>query len=326
MKLLMIGGTGLISSAVVALASQQNHEVTILNRGSASRSLLPPGVRTIQGDSNDEEGMRQLMDGQFFDTIVNFVLFTPEQAKRDVRLFKDHCHQYIFISSASAYRKPAKEWWITESTPLGNRYWQYSRDKEAAELVFLEAHRQEGFPITIVRPSSTYGKGKMPVAIHGKSGSFSVLKRMLEGKPVLVPGDGTSIWTLTWNEDFAVGFTGLFGQSQAIGQAYHITSDEALSWNSIYETIAQTLGVEAKLRHVSTEDLIKVAPEQEGPLLGDKANSVVFDNSKIKRMVPSFVMKTPFHIGADIVWKTIKRSPELQVEDPEFDRLCDHFL
>ncbi len=326
MKILIIGGTGLISTAVVELASKQNHDVTIVNRGSAPKSPVPPNVKVLQGDCNDEAAMRQLMTGRFFDTIVNFVLFTPEQAQRDVRLYREHCHQYIFISSASAYRKPAKEWWITESTPLGNQFWQYSRDKEAAELVFLEAYKQDAFPVTIVRPSSTYSKYKMPVALHGKKGSFSVLKRMLEGKYVLVPGDGTSLWTQTWNEDFAVAFTGLFGQNEAIGQAYHITSDEALTWNSIYETIARTLGVEPKLRHVSAEDLIKVAPEQEGPLLGDKVNSVVFDNAKIKRLVPGFVAKTPFHVGAGIVWETIKDSPELKVEDPEFDRLCEYFL
>ena len=240
MKLLIIGGTGLISTAVVRLAVQQGHEVTILNRGSSGKPE-PSDVEVLHGDINDEAGMADLLGDRRFDTVVNFVVYTAEQAEREIRLFSDRCSQYIFISSASAYRKPPREWIITESTPLGNRYWGYSRDKEACEQVYLAAHQASGFPVTIVRPSHTYDKGKMPVALHGGKGSYPVLKRMLEGKPVIVPGDGSSLWTLTWNEDFALAFNGLFGHPETIGQAYHITSDEALTWNSIYRTIAQTM-------------------------------------------------------------------------------------
>lgn len=325
MNILIIGGTGLISTEVVALALKQGHKVTVMNRGSSGK-ILNPDIEEIVGDINDETGAEALLKDRTFDVVVNFVVYTPDQAERDIRLFRDRCSQYIFISSASAYRKPVREWVITESTPLGNRFWPYSQDKEACEAVYMKAWREQGFPVTVVRPSHTYSQDKMPVAIHGGKGSYAVLKRMQEGKPVLVPGDGSSLWTLTWNVDFAAAFNGLFGLYEAIGQAYHITSDEALSWDMIYRTIGEALGVEPNLRHVSSDDIVAQDPEQRGPLLGDKSNSAVFDNTKIKRAVPGWTAKVRFHEGARIVWDYIQKHPELHEEDPEFDSFTESFL
>lgn len=324
MKILIIGGTGIISSAVVERALADGHQVTILNRG--KKPQLHPEAEHLIGDSNDVEAMQALLRDRSFDIVANFVLFTPDQAQRDVHLFEGKCRQYMYISSASAYRKPATHWLLTESTPLGNAYWDYSRAKEEAEQVFLNAHRTMDFPVTIVRPSHTYGFGKMPTAVHGANGAVPVLKRMLDGKPVILPGDGSSLWTVTWNEDLAKGFNGLFGCTDSIGQAYHITSDEAYTWNSIYQIIGFALGVTPIIHYVTSRDLIAKDPALEGPLLGDKAVSTVFDNTKIKRAVPSFICETSFRMGAAKVIQYLDQHPELwDVEDAAFDAFCDSF-
>ena len=328
MKILIIGGTGTISSAITRQLAESDHELWLLNRGSR-RNEVPENVKQIVADINDEPEVRRLLAGHQFDSVCEFIGFLPSQVERDIRLFTGITRQYVFISSASAYNKPVRCHIITEATTLANPYWQYSRDKIACEEVLMNAYRTQGFPVTIVRPSHTYCERSIPVSVHGTKGSWQVLQRMLQGKPVIVQGDGSSLWTLTWNEDFARGFIGLLGNPKAIGEAFQITSDESLTWNQIYQTIAGTLGVELHACHVASDFLAAVAPKEydfEGNLLGDKAATVVFDCSKLKQAVPGFVATTPFHMGAERTIANILAHPELQVPDPEFDIWCDKVI
>ena len=327
MKALLIGGTGTISMAITRLlASKKDWEVYLLNRGSR-RAEVPETVRWIQADISDEEAVRQALAGMKFDCVCEFIGFVPEQVERDIRLFTGRTKQYIYISSASAYHKPAKDYRITEGTALANPYWQYSRDKIACEDILMKAYREHGFPVTIVRPSHTYDNRNVPLGVHGNNGSYQVLKRMLEGKPVIIHGDGTSLWTMTHNSDFAVGYVGLMGNPHAIGEAFQITNDETLTWNQIYQAIADALGVELKACHVSSEFLAAVSDyDFTGSLIGDKANSVVFDNSKLKRAVPDFHPTVRFEEGIRDIIANIMAHPELQKEDPEFDAWCDRVI
>ena len=328
MKILIIGGTGTISSAVARLLAESGHELWLLNRGNRA-SEMPAGVQHIAADINDERLVEERLGDQVFDAVCEFIGFLPFQVERDYRLFRNRTHQYIYISSASAYRKPAQGYLITEETPLVNPYWQYSRDKAACEALLMKHFREDGFPVTIVRPSHTYGERSVPVGVHGMKGSWQVLKRMLDGKPVLIQGDGSSLWTMTWNEDFARGYIGLVGNPRALGEAFHITSDESLTWNQIHETIAAALGVPLKPCHVASDFLSAVAPQaydMEGKLLGDKAVSVVFDNAKLKSLVPGFHAQVPFADGVRRTIDYIMKHPELQVEDPEFDAWCDRVV
>ena len=327
MKALLIGGTGTISMAITRLlASKKDWEVYLLNRGSR-RAEVPETVRWIQADISDEEAVRQALAGMKFDCVCEFIGFVPAQVQRDIRLFTGRTKQYIYISSASAYHKPAKDYRITEGTALANPYWQYSRDKIACEDILMKAYREHGSPVTIVRPSHTYDNRNVPLGVHGNNGSFQVLKRMLEGKPVIIHGDGTSLWTMTQNSDFAVGYVGLMGNPHAIGEAFQITNDETLTWNQIYQAIADALGVELKAYHVSSEFLAAVSDyDFTGSLIGDKANSVVFDNSKLKRAVPDFHPTVRFEEGIRDTIANIMAHPELQKEDPEFDAWCDRVI
>ena len=327
MKALLIGGTGTISMAITRLlASKKDWEVYLLNRGSR-RAEVPETVRWIQADISDEEAVRQALGGMKFDCVCEFIGFVPAQVQRDIRLFTGRTKQYIYISSASAYHKPAKDYRITEGTALANPYWQYSRDKIACEDILMKAYREHQFPVTIVRPSHTYDNRNVPLGVHGNNGSFQVLKRMLEGKPVIIHGDGTSLWTMTQNSDFAVGYVGLMGNPHAIGEAFQITNDETLTWNQIYQAIADALGVELKAYHVSSEFLAAVSDyDFTGSLIGDKANSVVFDNSKLKRAVPDFHPTVRFEEGIRDTIANILAHPELQKEDPEFDVWCDRVI
>ena len=327
MKALLIGGTGTISMAITRLlASKKDWEVYLLNRGSR-RAEVPETVRWIQADISDEEAVRQALGGMKFDCVCEFIGFVPAQVQRDIRLFTGRTKQYIYISSASAYHKPAKDYRITEGTALANPYWQYSRDKIACEDILMKAYREHQFPVTIVRPSHTYDNRNVPLGVHGNNGSFQVLKRMLEGKPVIIHGDGTSLWTMTQNSDFAVGYVGLMGNPHAIGEAFQITNDETLTWNQIYQAIADALGVELKAYHVSSEFLAAVSDyDFTGSLIGDKANSVVFDNSKLKRAVPDFHPTVRFEEGIRDTIANIMAHPELQKEDPEFDAWCDRVI
>ena len=325
MKALFIGGTGTISSAITRLVAQTpGWELYLLNRGT-HKNEVPKNVKTIIADINDEAAAEMALAGMSFDVVCDFIGFVPEQVERDYRLFKGRTKQYMYISSASAYQKPAVNYLINEGTPLANPYWQYSRDKIACEEFLMEKYRSEGYPITIIRPSHTYDERKLPTGVHGAIGSWQLAKRLLEGKPVIVQGDGSSLWTMTHNSDFAKGFVGLMGNAHAIGNAFQITSDETLSWNQIYESLARALGVECKLYHVASDFLAAVGPQYdlEGGLLGDKAVSVVFDNRKLKRAVPGFTATVRFDEGVRRTVEHILAHPELQQEDPEFDAWCD---
>ncbi len=322
MKALLIGGTGTISTEISKRLIQLGWELTLLNRGNTG-AFVPEGARVIKVDVNDEAAVDTLLGDERFDVVADFIVFTPEQAQRDIRLFRERTAQYIFISSASAYQKPLSSPYITESTPLHNPYWGYSRNKTIIEELLMDAYRKAGFPVTIVRPSHTYNERSMPIGLHGQKGSFAVVERIRTGRKVIVPGDGLTLWTVTHARDFAVGFCGLMGNIHAIGEAVHITSDEKLTWNQIHECVGRAVGCAPKLVHIASETLAKLGPDWEGALIGDKSNTVLFDNSKLKRLVPEFCATTRFDQGAREVVDYIYSHPECQTPDPEFDAWCD---
>ncbi|MCR5045909.1 MAG: SDR family oxidoreductase [Treponema sp.] len=329
-KALFIGGTGTISSAIVRELSQKDDwEVWLLNRGN-KKERVPANVHQIVCDISNEDDAKQKLSGMEFDVVNEFIGFVPEQVERDYRLFKGKTKQYIYISSASAYNKPAASYVITEGTTLANPHWEYSRNKIACEEFLMKKYREENFPVTIVRPSHTYDERNVPLGVHGKKGFYQVIKRMIDKKPVIIQGDGTSLWHLTFNEDFATGYIGLMMNRHAIGEAFQITGDEVLSWNQIYQTIADALGVELKAYHVASEYLSAVGDklgfDYEGSLTGDKSVSVVFDNSKLKRIVPQMQTRIPFNKGVRIALDYVLSHPECQVEDPEFDEWCDKVI
>jgi nucleoside-diphosphate-sugar epimerase len=295
MRVLFVGGTGAISTACTQLAPQLGIDLTLLNRGRRPVAI-PAGVKTLTADIDDIARVKHMLDGEF-DAIVDWIAFTSDQVERDIRLFAGHTRQYVFISSASAYQKPATRYLITESTPLANPHWEYSRNKIACEERLLRAYREEGFPVTIVRPSYTYGDTCIPYCVNSWEKQYTVVDRMLRGKKIIVPGDGSSLWVLTHNSDFAKGFCGLLGHRQAIGHAFHITSDEVLTWEQICRTMAEAAGVEANIIHIPSDYIVACLPQYEGGLIGDKSVSVVFDNSKIKRFVPGFCATTTFAQG-----------------------------
>ena len=325
---LFIGGTGTISMAITrSLAKNEGWHLTLLNRGNR-KADIPDGVDVINVDINDEEAAAKVLEGKNFDTVCDFIGFVPSQLERDYRLFKGKVKQFMYISSASAYGKPVADYRITEGTALANPYWEYSRNKIACEDFLMKKFREEGFPVTIIRPSHTYDERSIPMGVHGSKGSFQVIKRMMEGKPVIVHGDGTSLWTMTFNEDFAKGFIGLMGNPHTIGEAFQITNDESLTWNQIFKTIADALNVEYKPYYVSSHFLAKVGRKYdlEGGLIGDKANSVVFDNTKLKKAVPGFAPSIRFEEGVRRCLDYILSHTECQVEDPEFDEWCDSII
>lgn len=326
MKVLMIGGTGTISMAITRLLCQSGWEVYLLNRGSR-RAEAPAGIHWIQADMNEEAAVQQAIQGLQFDCVCQFIGFEPWQVERDIRLFSEKTKQYLYTSSASAYHKPGADYRITEGTTLANPYWQYSRNKIACEEVLMKAYREQQFPVTIIRPSHTYDNRSVPLGVHGDKGSFQVLKRMLEGKPVIIHGDGTSLWTMTHNTDFAKGYVGLMGNPHAIGETFQITNDETLTWNQIYSTIARCLGVELKPYYVSSYFLAATGKyDMLGSLIGDKANSVVFDNRKLKAAVPDFRPTVRFEQGVAEAIANVMAHPELQQEDPAFDAWCDQVI
>lgn len=327
MKALFIGGTGTISMAITRLlATKPEWELYLLNRGSRS-DTLPAGVKTLAADINDEAKVAELIADLQFDVVCDFIGFVKEQLERDYRLFRGRTKQFMYISSASAYQKPLSNHIITEGTPLANPYWEYSRNKIACEEYLMKLYREENFPVTIIRPSHTYDERNVPLGVHGSCGSYQVIKRMLEGKPVIVHGDGTSLWTMTHNSDFAAGFVGLMGNAHAIGESFQITSDESLTWNQIYTTIANCLGVEYKPYYVASDFLASVSDyDLQGGLLGDKANTVVFDNTKLKRAVPGFTATVRFEQGVRRTLEYVLSHPECRKEDPEFDAWCDSLI
>ncbi|MDR0785701.1 MAG: SDR family oxidoreductase [Treponema sp.] len=326
MKALFIGGTGTISTAVSKKLLEKGWELFLLNRGSRN-SIFEGAATHISCDINNVEEAIARLAGLTFDVVVDFIAFVPEQVERDFRLFNGRTKQFIFISSASAYQKPASDYRISEATPLANPFWEYSRNKIACEEFLLKMYREQGFPITIVRPSHTYDERSVPLGVHGKEGSWQVVKRILEGKPVIIHGDGASLWTMTHNSDFAAAFIGLMGNIHAIGEAVQITSDETLTWNQIYETIAAALNRPFKAIHVSSDFLDAAGPYNFiGGLVGDKANSVVFDNTKLKRLVPGFTARVRFDQGVKDTLDFVLNHPEYQKEDPDFDRWCDRII
>ena len=328
MKALFIGGTGTISTAITKqLADHPDWELYLLNRGSRSAEL-PENVKVITADINGDEALvAQKLEGMSFDCVCDFIAFVPSQLERDYRLFKGRTKQFMFISSASAYQKPLSNCRVTESTPLCNPYWEYSRNKIACEEYLMKVYREEGFPVTIIRPSHTYDERNIPLGVHGRNGSWQTVKRMLEGKPVIMHGDGTSLWTMTFNTDFAKAFIGLMNNPHSLGEAFQITSDETLTWNQIYQAIADALGVPFKPYYVSSEFLHAVSDyDFRGSLIGDKANSVVFDNEKLHRAVPGFAATIRFDQGVRKVVDYVLSHPECQKEDPEFDQWCDKVI
>jgi nucleoside-diphosphate-sugar epimerase len=326
MKALFIGGTGIISMGITRLlADNPDWELYLLNRGNRDVKL-PDNVRTLTAEVHDEAAVSGLIKDLHFDAVADFISFVPAQSESRYRLFKG-VGQYIFISSASAYQKPLSDYRVNEATPLANPYWEYSRNKIACEEYLLKLYREENFPVTIVRPSHTYDDRYIPLGVHGDKGSWQVVKRMIEGKPVIIHGDGTSLWTMTHNSDFAKGFVGLMGNIHAIGESVQITSDETLTWNQVYRSIADALGVELKPYYVPSDFLDRCSDyDFTGSLIGDKANSVVFDNSKLKRLVPEFVATKRFDQGIREVIGNVLSDKSLQAEDAEFDAWCDRVI
>ncbi len=326
MKILIIGGTGTISTAITKRLSEENHELYLLNRGTHNEEL-PSGIRFIHVDINDEAAAAAKLNGMTFDVVCEFIAFVKGQVERDYRLFSGKTKQYVFISSASAYHKPAAGYVITEGTTLANPYWKYSRDKIECEEFLMKMYREHGFPVTIVRPSHTYCEKSVPLGVHGNQGSWQVIRRMLDGKPVIIHGDGTSLWTMTDSRDFAKGFIGLLGNPHAIGEAFQITNDESLTWNQIYQKIADVLNVEFKPYYVSSDFLAAVSNyDFTGSLIGDKACTVVFDNSKLKKAVPGFSPDIRFDEGIRHTLEYVLQHEECQTEDEEFDLWCDRVI
>jgi len=304
MKVLFIGGTGVISAACTRLAAERGIDLTLLRRGQRD-ARIPSGVKTITADIHDKSASVQALGGASrdssgnvsWDVVVDWIAYTPADIERDLELFRGRTRQYVFISSASVYQKPVAHYPITESTPLSNPYWQYSRDKIACEERLMKAYREDGFPVTIVRPSLTFDETWIPLVINSSQKPYTIVDRMLRGQKVIVPGDGSSLWVITHSSDFAKGFVGLLGHPEAVGQALHITTDEMMSWDQLYQVVAAAAGVEARIVHMPSDFIIACLPEQRGRLLGDKAVSVVFDNSKIKHFVPGYCATTTFAEG-----------------------------
>jgi nucleoside-diphosphate-sugar epimerase len=327
MKVLFIGGTGLISSACSELALERGLELYILNRSRSGKCPVPEDAHLLVGDVHgDPAALIGLLDGLAFDAVVDWIAFTPQDIERDLQLFSGKTSQFVFISSASAYQKPPSHYLITENTPLENPFWQYSRDKIACEERLMQAYREQAFPVTIVRPSLTYGPSQIPLSVGSWQHPYTVIDRMKRGRKIIVPGDGTSLWVLTWNGDFAKGFLGLLGNPKAIGEVYHITSDEVLSWNQIYQEVGRALGVDLQIVHVPSDLIAAYDPEALGSLTGDKANSSVFDNTKIKELVPDFNCTVSWAEGVRraIAWHAA--DPSRQSIDVKLNVIWDRIL
>ena len=317
-SILFIGGTGVISAAAAQRAAALGHRLTILNRGRSTRPV-PEGVETLSADVRDASAVREALAGREFDAVADFITYTPDQAKASLDLFAGRTGQYVFISSASAYQKPPTRLPIRESTPLKNPFWQYSRDKIACEELLFHAYREQDFPLTVIRPSHTYDRTKIAMV-----GGWTDIHRMRAGLPVMVHGDGTSLWTLTHSKDFAKAFVGLLGRPQAVGESYTITSDEYLPWNQIYQLFARAAGVaEPELVHVASETIAAHSEELGANLLGDRSHSVIFDNTKIKSLVPNYCATIPFADGAREIVDWYDHNPDLQAVDQTFMDLSD---
>jgi nucleoside-diphosphate-sugar epimerase len=321
LRVLFIGGNGIISSACSALAVRRGIDLTLLNRGESTTRPPIEGARHLTGDAFDPDSLRAAVGNQEFDVVANFRSFTPDQVRADVELFSGRVGQYLYISSASAYQKPVARLPITESTPLRNPWWEYSRNKIASEDVLVAAYRESGFPATIVRPSHTYDRTLIPL-----DAGWTAIERMRQGKPIVVHGDGTSLWTLTHNTDFAKAFVGLLGHPMAIGDTFQITSDEVLNWNAIARMLAEAAGAEAEIVHVASDSIAKHLPQWGPGLLGDKSHSVIFDNTKVKSVVPDYVATVPFAAGAREIVDWYDADPSRRQLDADIDRAMDDLV
>ncbi|HNZ37467.1 MAG TPA: SDR family oxidoreductase [Candidatus Marinimicrobia bacterium] len=320
MKVLFIGGTGIISSACSQLAIERGIELYLLNRGQSFRPI-PKGAHHLLADIRVRESVKAAIGKMNFDSVVEWLAYTPDQIESDLEVFRGCTGQYVFISSASAYQKPPQKLPITEETPLENPFWEYSRNKIACEKRLLKAYQEEQFPITIVRPSHTYDCTSLPM-----EGRYTVVNRMRQGKKVIVHGDGSSLWVLTHHRDFARGFLGLLGNPKTIGESFHITSDELLTWNQIFKIIAEAAGTQAEIVHVPSEVIARYDAEWGDSLLGDKMHSVIFDNSKIKRFVPDFKATIPFKQGAKEIIQWYDADPTRKIIDANIDLLIDKLI
>jgi len=316
-SVLLIGGSGTISSAVSRLAVARGLDLTLLTRGTSDRAA-PEGARELRADIRDPGSVREALGNRTFDAVVDWVAFTPEHVRTDIDLFAGRAGQYVFISSASAYQTPPARWPIVESMPLRNPYWQYSRNKIACEDVLVQAYRETGFPATVVRPSHTYDRTLVPL-----DGGWTAVERMRQGREVVVHGDGTSLWTLTHHEDFARGFLPLLGHPRTVGDTFHITSHEALTWDQITRALAAAAGVEARIVHVPSDAIAAVDPQWGAGLLGDKAHSMVFDNAKLRSVVPDFVATIPFETGARQIVEWFDADPARRQVDSRLDAVMD---
>ncbi len=325
MKVLFIGGTGIISAAVSKLAVEDGIELFLFNRGQ-HKEFVPKGAKVIKGDIKDKSAFTKMLKGKTFDVVVDWLAFVPKDVETDIKLFRGNVGQYIFISSASAYQKPPTHWLITESTPLANPYWQYSRDKIACEDRLMAEYRNTGFPITIVRPSFTYGVNTIPAAINSRTKPWTLVDRMRKGKKIIIHGDGTTLWPMTHNTDFAKGFVGLLSNIQAIGHAFHITSDEVLTWNQIYNVIANAARAKLRPVYIPSDFIAKINPDLAGTLLGDKSWCTIFDNSKIKRFVPDFAATVTFAQGVKRSIEWFEADSKRCTVDDEYNRIMDNLI
>ena len=320
-RLLVIGGTGVISSAVTRLAVERGLDVTVLNRGSSATRPLPEGAELVRADVRDPASVRAALGSREFDSVVDWVAFTPEHVQADVDLFAGRTGQYVFISSASAYQTPPERLPVTESTPLRNPFWQYSRDKIACEDLLVRAYRDSGFPATVIRPSHTYDRTLVPL-----DGGWTAVERMRQGREVVVHGDGTSLWTLTHHEDFARGMVPLLGNPRTLGEAFHITSDDTPTWDQIVRALAAAAGVEPRIVHVPSDAIAAADPEWGAGLLGDKAHSMVFDTTKLRRLVPDFATTIRFEQGAREIVDWHDADPARRAVDARLDALMDDLV
>ena len=321
LRVLFIGGSGVISAETSRLAVRRGIVLSVLNRGATHLRPLPPEASVLRGDIRDTASVREALGDREFDAVVDWVAFTPEHVQADIDLFRGRTGQYVFISSASAYQTPPSRQPVTESTPLRNPFWQYSRDKIACEDLLVEAYRETGFPATIVRPSHTYDKTKIPL-----DGKWTALARMRAGKEIVVHGDGTSLWTLTHSADFARGFVPLLGHPRTIGEAFQITSDDVLTWNQIAQTLAAAAGATARIVHVPSDAIAAADAAWGAGLLGDKAHSMVFDNSKLRSVVPGYRAEIPFEQGARDIIAWYDEDPARQRTDARLDALMDKLV
>jgi nucleoside-diphosphate-sugar epimerase len=321
-NVLFIGGTGNISADCAALLHERGHAVSVLTRG---KSVVPPEYQTLVADRKDRGSMQRALTGLQPDVVLDFLGYELSDVQLDYELLKERVGQYVFISSATVYVKPAPKLPITEETPLGNAFWDYAQKKLQCEQWLLERWRENRFPVTIVRPSHTYSKRWIPNPLSSSSYTFAA--RLEQGKPVYVPDSGENPWTLTATSDFTVGLAGLLGNRAALGEAFHLTSDEVLTWNQIVDEIALALGVRSPVVvKVPTETICQMAPQMTGTLKGDKAHPGVFDNSKIKRFVSAFACRKPFRVGVRESVQWLREHPGEQNRKPELDVLCEQVI